>query len=793
MQRKKKMQNKSCSYYIDKTECLEEGIRRFPSIYIEGNATIGKSVAVEMLLRKHPEVASCKFDFDEEESDSAEFMEALADIKEKLKQSSHWVVFENLPKEINLSQAKAMAKLVRDTDNDSKVIFVSREKPQVEFLDLLWKGKMQLIGADKLLLTQEEVSKLADCYGSDLNVEKVFEKTRGWAGCTDLLFRLSENEKNPEELLDSYEVRTYIQKEVFEALDESVQKMIGIASDYPWVNAELCEQVWGISNAREQLTDLHRKGTLLYDSDKQRWRTIPLFQRYVSGKNQDIETVAKWYELHGHISEAAQCLKNMQDKVAYRNLMCVHYDQVFALGLVDEAFLNWTGKQPELCYLRGIYWYRIKNFEGLKKEIGLLDKAKEKDHKIKEILINLLYMDVETPLMEWLNLVEEYTKAGEKFRLYQMLGNSVTYLCGIRDLSALFACSKREEKQRGSLWKDAFGEAEWECYRLAKLDYYLETDRKDSVTMEEWALLLKDIGAGTAWQLRVAKLYLLCKLQRVQPEEERAGQIRLLEASLRKETSSVCRVITESIGNLYAPWFVGRDRMSRWLRFAVMDSTVSVNEENYLMFYCRAKGYILLNQYDRAEKILKKLVPYLQEYHRYRLMAEALFQSAVVHWSKDLRGQAVKNAIESMVVTGGSRYVIFYAAYGQKGLQVLEDYEEWMRNNAPEGWSRKKKYNYGNVLRMPVEDYVQVVLRCAKRALKEEGIFETEQIQEHLTMMETIVLQDLGMGKSNAQICQELGLKLPTVKGHVYSLFKKLGVNSRVQAVIKGKELGILE
>ena len=132
------MQNKSCSYYIDKTECLEEGIRRFPSIYIEGNAAIGKSVAVEMLLRKHPEVASCRFDFDEEIADSDKFMEVLEDMQEKLKQGSHWVIFENLPKEINPSQAKAMAKLVRDITNDSKVIFVSREKPQVEFLNLLW-------------------------------------------------------------------------------------------------------------------------------------------------------------------------------------------------------------------------------------------------------------------------------------------------------------------------------------------------------------------------------------------------------------------------------------------------------------------------------------------------------------------------------------------------------------------------------------------------------------------------------------------------------------------------------
>ena len=464
-----------------------------------------------------------------------------------------------------------------------------------------------------------------------------------------------------------------------------------------------------------------------------------------------------------------------------------------AIDRSDVCLLVINAEEGIIEHDKHIASYALEAGKSIVIVINKWDKIKEKDHKTKEILLNLLYMDVETPLLEWLNLAEEYTKTGEKFRLYQMLGNSVTYLCGIRDLSALFACSKREEKQRGILWKGAFGDAEWECYRLAKMDYYLETDRKDSIGMDEWALLQKDTGTENIWQLRVAKLYLLCKLQRMQPEKERIDQIRLLEASLKKETSSVCRIITESIGSLYAPWLGERERMSRWLRFAVMDSTVAVNEENYLLFYCRAKGYILLNQYERAEKILKKLVPYLQEYHRYRLMAEALFQSAVVHWSKELRGQAVKNAIESMGVTGGSRYVIFYAAYGQKGLQVLEDYEEWMRSNAPEGWSSKKKYNYGNVLRMPVEDYVQAVLRCAKKALKEEGVFDTEQVQEHLTMMETIVLQSLGMGKSNAQICQELGLKLPTVKGHAYSLFKKLGVNSRTQAVIKGKEMGILE
>ena len=144
------------------------------------------------------------------------------------------------------------------------------------------------------------------------------------------------------------------------------------------------------------------------------------------------------------------------------------------------------------------------------------------------------------------------------------------------------------------------------------------------------------------------------------------------------------------------------------------------------------------------------------------------------------------------MVSGEARYVGLYTVYEKRGEEVLEAYIDWLSKNSPGGWHRKKKYNYGNVLRMPKEDYMEVVLRCARREARISRSAE-EATEEHLTMMETIILQDINRGLTNAEICEELNLKLPTVKSHIYNLYKKLGVNSRVQAILKGKEQGILD
>lgn len=63
---------------------------------------------------------------------------------------------------------------------------------------------------------------------------------------------------------------------------------------------------------------------------------------------------------------------------------------------------------------------------------------------------------------------------------------------------------------------------------------------------------------------------------------------------------------------------------------------------------------------------------------------------------------------------------------------------------------------------------------------------------EALTPTEMKVMSLLGRGKSNKEIAKELDCSVKTVKNHLNSIFNKLGVTNRTEAVVKAIEKGII-
>jgi DNA-binding NarL/FixJ family response regulator len=67
-----------------------------------------------------------------------------------------------------------------------------------------------------------------------------------------------------------------------------------------------------------------------------------------------------------------------------------------------------------------------------------------------------------------------------------------------------------------------------------------------------------------------------------------------------------------------------------------------------------------------------------------------------------------------------------------------------------------------------------------------------EQAGHHLTLRQLEVLQLLSEGCSNAEIGTNLGITERTIKAHLQSIFEHLEVNSRVKALVRAQELGLL-
>ena len=63
---------------------------------------------------------------------------------------------------------------------------------------------------------------------------------------------------------------------------------------------------------------------------------------------------------------------------------------------------------------------------------------------------------------------------------------------------------------------------------------------------------------------------------------------------------------------------------------------------------------------------------------------------------------------------------------------------------------------------------------------------------DHLTQRELEIFEFLGLGKQNKEIARSLGISENTVKFHLSSIFSKLNVSNRTEALRVGSKMGII-
>ncbi|MBN2471602.1 MAG: protein kinase, partial [Anaerolineae bacterium] len=94
----------------------------------------------------------------------------------------------------------------------------------------------------------------------------------------------------------------------------------------------------------------------------------------------------------------------------------------------------------------------------------------------------------------------------------------------------------------------------------------------------------------------------------------------------------------------------------------------------------------------------------------------------------------------------------------------------------------------------PAQRYSDVLAMAAafRSAARLDRPEEDVDIVEQLTRREQEILQRIIMGASNKDIAQELFVEISTVKWYINKIFRKLGVRSRMQCIVRARELNLV-
>lgn len=243
----------------------------------------------------------------------------------------------------------------------------------------------------------------------------------------------------------------------------------------------------------------------------------------------------------------------------------------------------------------------------------------------------------------------------------------------------------------------------------------------------------------------------------------------------------------------------------------LLDQRLALVGRNNVMLHLHAAGrtFALLGEYERAFTMLRRLDSLADCYKLTEYLAQHLRGLlAILNRQHDLAILALKGAVglEDQLLTahvGGSARLLWASLLLEEGkpeaaLTMADPVlQRWSRLSLP-GYALIDGHVTVPVLRLASEASVvgsRSILRLfgqeisVQRKSANTNRQPSNSLSELLSPREHEVLRLLMMGFTNRQISAELYISAETVKSHVSSVFRKLGVESRTQAALRAQEL----
>ena len=207
-----------------------------------------------------------------------------------------------------------------------------------------------------------------------------------------------------------------------------------------------------------------------------------------------------------------------------------------------------------------------------------------------------------------------------------------------------------------------------------------------------------------------------------------------------------------------------------WLKNAAPNEMQEFYILNRYQYQMKVRSYLSLEMYEEAANLIERLSVYFKEYKRTYMDMENEILKAILQYRMKLGDW--KETLRQVIKQIEDYHFVFLLAKEGAAIQPLlleldllfveESFEQELREQ-----TYKMAYYYPNYLKVQ------------------------EELREELTDAESQILRFYCQGMDAKKICELCRFTYNTLKFHNRNLYRKLGVNNRLEAERKAKELGL--
>ncbi len=716
--------------------------------------------------------------------------------------SKYALVFDDFHLITNEEIIKSLIYVVRRLPLSVTVLILSRDKLPRVFSPLEENGRIAFINASELAFESDEIRRYFASFGRFITLEETeeaFSLTEGWAIAVNALAlsgTIMAGKKSYNNPLEKY-----IKTQVWDKFDEALRYFMMKTSIVDEFSLMLCEQITE-NPGSSKILEMLRSSSIFISrrNDEYRYHHLFLdFLREETAKEASIEQetlyqkAADYYLDTGDYFNALRYFVKSGDStrtaVAMYNFL--KYNAQSSSGLSNISFINELPtdvleKNPFLY--ASCAWYAFL-FSDAKSTFFYLDKLYDRIHDIvrehKAFLESILFLFAIDPRYSF---AEQMTKF-QNCAVFKAENHNIPK--ALKSLShnlPYFHRTFRDFSHYALNTEEHFTEFRMMFYALLGNDYeIIESGIRSGLLYEKnllkeaVAFLMENPVTDSAELIFSSRIQIIACIYAMGKEEEAAKYMSEIKSFLEKEELLYILPVFLAYETKIKLMDADKAMARAWLENYFVTEAQGPELHKIFLHFTTVRAYTVLGEFEKAKRLCEKLKKLAQDYCRLLDLTEATVILAILEWMTGKKQEAVVLLQASLVDMEQYHFIRVFTDEGKAILPILK--------------RLLKKSDKGNELYKPGYRYLQeVYLAAYEQSRRHKGIACAAGLKPvKLSKRQKNVLELLAKGYKNAEIVKLTGLTINTIRSHTKIAYQKLEVNNAMDAILRARELELID